>query len=394
MTMRKTFLLLLAAVVCIGCGSGVSYSTASGNVSILNGPTGAAGLHKSAVRKASAARALENGTYALAPSTMTLTVTGIGFIPEGMTQYDNFKMIDVAGCTATFDRSLGSLSLLRTSGITIPTGTFCGVSLRCRQTYTMVINDTVAGIYSDPASPSGLTTTPPPGGGQPIQIRDQNSQSDGESGPGGCATYFDNPVTIGQDSAPQVYVVFDPTHWIKTQYNNGQFSAPRMGGNPPIVPSTSRFGKAAYYSNIGTSLSYRMDNRGADSGMSLLFLYADPLTPISVTWQVLDLCATSGNSSAVAYNGNGWRAGLWGMLGLDAGHTLAWASPGPGIGGGTITGYGGVFRMPELSTIGQSTVLSYRRTADIPQPLSGKNFSSGAPDFSPSGTLTLTLLSN
>jgi hypothetical protein len=325
---------------------------------------------------------------------MTLTVTGIGFIPVGMTQYDNFKMIDVSGCTATFDRSLGSLTLLRTSGFTMPVGEFCGVSIRSRQTYTMVINDTVAGIYSDPASPGGLTTTPPAGGGQPIQIHDQNSEGGGETGPGGSSTYFDNPITIDENSAPQVYVVFNPTHWIKAEYNNGQFSAPRMGGNPPIVPSISRFGKAAYYSNIGTSLSYNMmEHHSADSAMSLLFLYADSLTPISVTWQVYNLCSMSGGS-AVAYNGNGTLFGTFGLLGLDASHTLAWASPAGGGANGSFTAYNGVFRMPELSTIGQTTVLTYLCTSNIPQPVSGKNYSSGAPDFTPSGILTLTLLKN
>jgi hypothetical protein len=393
MTMKKLSVVLLVAVLVAGCGSGVTYSTMSGSVKILNGSTGAVGLHKSAVRKATTALALENGTYALAPSKMTLTVTGIGFIPVGMTQYDNFKMIDVSGCTATFDRSLGSLTVLRTSGFTMPVGTFCGVSVRCRQTYTMVINDTVAGIYTDPTSPSGLTTTPPAGGGQPIQIHDQNSESDGETGPGGSSTYFDNPITIDENSAPQVYVVFDPTHWVKADLNNGSFSAPRMGGNPPIVPSISRFGKAAYYSNIGTSLSYNMGNRSADSGMSLLFLYADSLTPISVTWQVYNLCSTSGGS-AVAYNGNGTLFGTYGLLGLDASHTLAWASPAGGGSNGTFTSYNGVFRMPELSTIGQTTVLRYLCTSNVPQPVSGRNYSSGAPNFTPSGTLTLTLLEN
>jgi hypothetical protein len=82
------------------------------------------------------------------------------------------------------------------------------------------------------------------------------------------------------------------------------------------------------------------------------------------------------------------------MLGLDANHVLAWASPAPGTGNGTISAYNGVFRMPELSTVGQTTVLTYLCTSNIPQPVSGKNYSSGAPDFTPSGILTLTLLKN
>jgi hypothetical protein len=85
---------------------------------------------------------------------------------------------------------------------------------------------------------------------------------------------------------------------------------------------------------------------------------------------------------------------LWGMLELDASHTLAWASPAPGIDNGTINADNGVFSRLEISTIGQTTVLRYLYTADIPHPLSGKNYTSGAPNFTPSGTLTLTLLEN
>jgi hypothetical protein len=393
--MKTIWSVLLVAITLCGCGTGVSYSTASGTVNILNGPTATSGLPKSVMRKTTTVPPLENGTYALAPSKMTLTVTGIAFLPVGKTQYDNVNVMSLSGCTATYDRSVGSLAVLNTSDISVPCGTYCGVAIRVRQTYTMVINDTAAGIYSDPAVPSHLSTTAPAGGGQPIQIRDQNSDSDGEEGACGSATYFDSPITVDKDARPQVYVVFDPTHWIKASYNNGSFDAPRMGGNPPIVPSISNFGKAAYYNNMGTTMAYRMDGHNLQSGTSLLFLYADITTPITVTWQVHDICVPTGGSAVVAYNGNGMRAGLWGMLGLDANHMLAWASPAPSkLSDGTITGYSGVFRMPEISTVGQTTVLSYKCMDDVPRPISGRNYSSGAPDFTADGTLTLTLLAN
>ncbi len=392
--MKQTLAALLIALSVGGCGTGVSYSTATGTLSILNGPTNmAATAASTGTGKSISARLTPDGDYALSPSKMTMTVTGIGFIPLGRNQ-NEVNISPVSGCTATYDRSVGSLAVLRASDITVPVGTFHGVVIRYSTTYTMVMNDSTAGIYSDPSAPNLLTTTAPSGGGQPIQIRDQNSDQDF----GHATTFFASPITIDEDSIPLVYVVFDPTHWVKAMLFNGSFSAPRMGGNPPIIPSISSFGKAAFYSNIGTAMSYRWDGRGIDSGISLLFLYADATTPVSVTWQDHEICTPTplgGNVPVVAFNGNGTLWGTFGMLGLDANHTLAWASPG-GMSSdrSTITGYNGVFRMQEISTIGQTTVLSYQCTANVPQPASGPNYSSGAPDFTADGTLLLTLIAN
>jgi hypothetical protein len=384
----KRILSVLAIVIFVGgCGSGVGYSVTTGTLNVLNGPTNSpvlAGLPKQV-----ASLPLQDGDYALSPSKMTMTVTGIGFIPPAGNA-NEVQITSISPCAATYDRSVGSLALLRSSDITVPVGTFGGVTIEYSVTYTMVMNDSIAGIYSDPDAPGHLTTTAPAGGGRPIQIRDQNSNGDY----GHATTYFDPPITIDKDSVPQIYAVFDPTHWVKATLNNGTFSAPRMGGNPPIIPSLSSFGKAAFYSNIGTPMSYLWGGRGIDSGISLLFLYADAAKPVSVTWQDHDICSPMGGDPVVAFNGNGTLFGTFGMLGLDASHTLAWASPGQASGDGTISGYSGVFKMPEISTIGQTTVVSYLCTSNVPQPVSGPNYSSGAPNFTAGGTLTLMLLEN
>jgi hypothetical protein len=391
MTMKKlSVVVLIAAFAFIRCGSGVTYSTASGIVNILNGPTAAAGLSKSAALGKAASALVSNGTYALSPSKMTLTVTGLGFLPPdvGANQVHIFA---ITPCIATYDRSLGSLSVLNSGDITVPVGTFGSLTIEYNTTYTVVMDDTVAGIYSDPDAPGHLTTTRPAGGGRPIQVRDQNNPGDKEH----ATFYFSSPATFGEGSVPQIYVVFDPTHWVKADYNNGQFSLPHMGGNPPIIPSMSSFGKATYYSNIGTAMSYLWGGRALDSSMSLLFLYADTATPVSVTWQDGSICQSGINAMVVAFNGNGTLFGTYGMLGLDADKVLAWASPvNTGGNNAVFSGYSGVYKMQELSILGQTTVVSYSCTSNVPQPVSGPNYSSGAPNFTPSGTLTLTLLEN
>ena len=384
--MKKTWVILLATIVVAGCAMETNHPTATGKLSILNGPTAAAPATR--LSKKIASLSSLGGDYRLSPSKMTITITGVGYFPVGGNPM-SAAISAVSGCTATYDRSKGSLATLNTSDITVQTGTFGGVVIRYSNTYSVVIDDSAAGIYSEPTAPGKLVATPPSGGAQPIQVTDQNAGSED----GNSFICFASPVTIGTDSTPQVYVVFDPTHWLMTTISNGSFSPPRMSGNPPISPSVSKFGKAAFYSNIGTAMAYPW-GVGAGGNVSLLFLYGDSATPVSVTWQDQAICPSSSDMNWVmAFNGNGTSLGTYGMLGLDANHTLAWASPsGVSDDRKSITGYDGVFRMPEISTVGQTTVLSYLCTSTIPQPVSGPNYSSGAPDFVPAATLTMTLL--
>jgi hypothetical protein len=385
---------LLASAFLMGCGNNgtnhPSYQTIAGKLSVLNGATSAVVQPKMAApANSQASHALSNGDYALSPSKMTMTVTGFGFIPENG-DLNATTMYSISACNATYDRSVGSLALLNSSDISVPIGTFGGLVVKYNVTYAVVMNDSIAGIYSDPDAPNHLTTTAPSGGARAIQVRDQNNTGDD----GYSYIYFPSPITISADSTPQIYVVFDPTHWIKAMYNNGTFDAPRMGGNPPIIPSMSSFGKAAFYSNLGTAMSYNWAACGNKACMSLLFLYADAATPVTVTWQDHFVCQASG-SWVVAFSGSGTHVGNFGMLGLDASHTLAWAAPGAMASDRqSITAYCGVYRMPEVSTVGQTTVLSYKCTADVPQPASGQNYSSGAPGFAADDTVWLTLLAD
>jgi hypothetical protein len=174
--------------------------------------------------------------------------------------------------------------------------------------------------------------------------------------------------------------------------SGGIFAAPRMSGNPPIVATVSPLGKAVLYGNLGTTMSYRWDGCTRDTCESLLFLYGDASTPVSVTWQDHDICAPAGGAPVVAFDGDGDRWGTSGLLGLDATGTLAWASPAGFTSAGLLTGYTGVYAMPVVAAVGQSTTLRYACTASVPKPASGTTYAVGAPTFTPDGTVSLTLL--
>lgn len=386
--MRLFRLAAMLMLPLMGCGE--SKVMVPATASVLNGPTTAA-LQASdhSVRGALRPAAAADGSYRLSPSKMSITVTGISMLPEG--KFDPIDEVSrVSGCTATYDRSRGSLAVLDECSLEVPEGTYGGITILYSNTFDVVMDDAAAGIYSDPGAPGLLSSTPPPGGPQPIQVRDQNDDRD----EGAATLFFASPVTIGKDSPPSIYVVFDPTHWIVADVNGGVFSAPRMSGNPPIIPSLSAFGKAAYYSNMATPMSYDARTCSGSSCVGFLFLYADDATPVTVTWQEHDLCRSMGGTHVVSFNGDGTAMGTYGRLGLDGDGTLAWASPGPVSGDHppSISGYVGVFSMSQAGTVGDATTLSYRCTTDVPPPVSGPNYSSGAPSFTPDGTLSLTLL--
>jgi hypothetical protein len=372
---RRLFAALLAGSAA-ACGG---YETTPGTLSVMNGPAAVPAPQPRQLRVRPPA--VSDGPYALSPTTMTMTVTAIGFLAPGESHND-VRLETIEPCTATYDRSLGALAVLSDCGIPVRTGEIGGLVIGYDTTYAVVIDDQTAGIFSDPDAPGGLTTTRPPNGPRPINVRDQNAQEE----MGQVASTFVTPLVIEPDSAPQVSVVFEPTHWIKATSMGGVFAPPWMGGNPPIIPAMSRFARAAYYTNLPSTMSYHW---ACDfhTCMSLLFLYSDEVTPVSVTWQDNSICGSGG--SAVAFNGNGANFGTAGMLGLDSAGMLAWASP--AATNDQVPSYTGVYAMPQGTALGQASVVSYRCGADVPPPVAGPTYASGAPTFVADGTLSLTL---
>jgi hypothetical protein len=197
---------------------------------------------------------------------MTVTVIGIGF---GNTARESEKNeVSVSDCSATFDLSKAALTDLADCTISAPAGTWSMMTLFFSNDYTMVVDD-AAGFYSDSSAAKKISTSEPSGGAATISIHDSNSPQD-ESG---LTLTLAEPVTIADGTPPDVYVVFNPIHWMAVDVYGGAVTEQYMSGNPPIIASTSGFGKAQYYTTVGTLGAYPQSG-----GCGFIILYSDATT--------------------------------------------------------------------------------------------------------------------
>jgi hypothetical protein len=372
-----------------GGGGGGGGALVQGTAHLLNGSTGSTGapaLNAAARSAAAPSAALSDAMYRITPARMTVTVTGVSF--DRSAAKAGMNRVDLSGCTATFDLSKASLTSLGDCALSAPEGTWTLLTVFYSNTYQAVFDDAAAGLYS---TSSGLSTSEPQGGAQPLSVTDQNAgQAEGQ-----LTVTLPSVVTFDAGHPPEVYVVFNPIHWMATTVSGGSPGAPRMSGNPPIIASTSSFGKAQYYTNVGTlgATPWTGDQLG------LVFLYFDAATPYLVTQVDGNTFLPNGlgyADPAVSFDADTLEWGLFGRLGLDADGVLAWA---PAYYDNTgqnpvVLGYRGVAEMEQLDTVGSTTSLSYRATTSPPAPSSGVNYSSGHPSFTPDGSYTLTLLVN
>lgn len=357
-----------------------------GTVELLNGTSPGDVPEVARVQAPGPAAVAEPGRWALTPSRASTRLRYVSFQGDGLTPSSTTPLDD---CVARYDRSLGSLEPVGSCELTVAVGSYASVRVGYTTTFELVVDDAEAGIWSDPTAPGGLTTTEPDGGAQPIEALDPNTDPDEAE----VEVFFTEPLTVREGDTPVVSLVFDPTHWMKTQLGPSGFSEPLASGNPPLMPTVGDLGKAAYYTAQNPAGSYRMDTCEGNGCMSLLFLYRDADTPFSVTWQDTHPCPSlDGWSPVASFAGDTDRWGAFGRLGLDDAGILAWVSAEDTVGGGgSITGYTGVYRMAEATATGTSVDLDYRCDANVPDPSSGDTFASGAPTFTPTGTIPMTL---
>ena len=109
-----------------------------------------------------------------------------------------------------------------------------------------------------------------------------------------------------------------------------------------------------------------------------------------------DPCTSGTSSNAYPYDGILW--GQFGKLGMDSNHTISWTlSKGQSTNSDNFpvtTGSQGVFSMPEKTTIGSSTTISYKCNADPATVDGGHDYSGGAPTFSADATVAINLLAD
>jgi hypothetical protein len=318
-----------------------------------------------------------DGPWLLSPRHMTVHVRDLLLSPDG----DATAFGELRDCDAHYDLSLPSLTLIASCPIELPPGTYDGYSLKLAGEYEDIFLDDVvlddAGIYSDPSSPTLLTTAAPAGGAQPIRVRANETDPSG---------YFDAPITIAEGQPFTIDVAIDALQFLEAEVGggtahvgHGDFTSTLL---PHFVASATPFDHVGWYTSadVGTAGSLAPTARRA----SLSVYYSSATAAQHVHSLVFDPGHCIDTSTVDFAPRRGARTpGPGGYVGVDASGTIGWAIPGL-LGWDSYTA---ILALPQRSELGDTTTLSCTPIARDPAP-PGDSFSSGVPS---SGTPEYTL---
>lgn len=328
--------------------------------------------------------ALTEGTeYLVSPRRARITFTSVEFrAPIGQI----IGTSPFTACTVTYDGALASASTLLNCPFEVPVGDIQRVDVTYDRTLQLLVSDPQVGIYSDPSSATGYTTSAPAGGAGFVPLQLAGADANGRVH---AQITFPSAITIAAGSTPTLYITTDMIQTLQIRVNPGGTTlSPSSGGNNGSVVLFGGLtrGSSHYYSNAPSTGTYRIGSVNQFHEFRIFYDQAgNPLYLTSPT------CVASGSESA--QRGGAWASppgpgGMGGWLGRDANRVLAWAS----TTGGSSTSYIAYFVMPEQTVIGQTTVMRCMKTASPPPPADGKTYASGAPAMpTPYSTSTMTL---
>lgn len=317
---------------------------------------------------------LSDGEWAVSPDQIEVPFQEIRFVREN----GNEHRIDLTGCVATYDRSAPTLSERLDCDFEVPAGTYTGLGIDFEPPLRVLIDDAENGLYTDG---SGLTRTPPPGGAAFSTLDVAES---------GGRIQLGEPLVIGDDPV-EIKVVMTAIHTVRVQVDgaNATFAG---GVGVQLFVTPDAVGAASFYTAASTAETI---HPSAEGGPTELFLfYEDAATP-SYTFLFPgddhrpcigeNTRMEAFNTSPGELNREGQTMG--GYLGLDDTGTICFALPeNP-----AYTEYQAIFRMPEVTELGESTTLSCEVSSTAPAPVSGPNWSSGCPEIAPTAQGALRL---
>ena len=312
--------------------------------------------------------------YIVSPRRAKITFTSVIFRDASGNPLGTSAFTD---CTVTYDRSLATGSTLLNCPFTAPVGDIYQMAVYFNKTMQLLVSDATVGIFSDAASPTSYSTSPPSGGASFVSYTVNIGDNDLSRA---TPIIFQAPITIAEGTSPTLYVTTDMIHTFQLKVNTGGTTLTANTGNDPVALfGGTTPGTSSYYS--GASSIEALFVRGTP----YLRIFSDqsgrPLYVISTT------CGVDGPKGAWASPPIGATIGGW--LGKDANNVIAWALPTTS----TYSAYSAYFTMAERTVLGQTTVLNCKATASPPPPADAKTYSSGAPAMTaPTTALTLKLL--
>lgn len=366
-----------------GGGGGDTGSNAptkvAGKMSFVLGGTGNGANAHAAVPTGSLT---PNDEYIVSPRKAKITFVTMAF-RDSMGNKLGGGEVNFSNCVVTYDRSLNAGATLLDCPIDIPIGEVYALDINFNKAMEVLVSDSSAGIYSDPAVSTKYSTTEPAGGAVFVPYTIMNG--DPNSTTRGAQVILNAPVTIAAGSTPQIYITTDMVQTFQIKVNNDGTSLTANPGNDPVAlfggltPGSSR-----YYSNSGSIESYRV---GSINGFQSLRMFLDANgKPLFLSGP--RTCG-GGSGLAPAWSSPPIGGTIGGWLGKDAAGTVAYAVPFDN----TYAAYVAYMVMADTDTVGATVSLNCKATASVPPPADNKTYGSGAPAMpSPDVMTPLTLL--
>ena len=360
-------------LVCIAaCGNNGGGGSVAVTARMLNGPVPLGTMVRP---QATGGANLTDGMWMITPNQVRATLVAVGF--HG--QDDDHP--ELTNCTVTFDRSAPSLSTRLECPFTLSAGTYTYLFLEYSRTFEVLIDDATNGLYTDPAAPSLLSTTPPAGGAKFVPYTVSGGSGTTKSLNG---LYFDAPLVVDPSSAPLALdIALEAVHAVRVQVTGSQPVFTSTDKEPLyLFPSLSGLAKAAYYSSSNTAFNFNPAAGGGEP--SEVFLFYEGAQPAFVYINAtggIENCLTPGSpgnaqnispsASPVGQDGN--RGG--GYLGKDPNGTICWALPTSD----KWTDYASAWQLSEAAGPNIDTTLSCVLTTSVAAPTSGNTYASGCP---------------
>jgi len=372
-------------IILAACGDSSGPRSVSGTAHLVHGPSLAAGasLDRRIASNARFAVTPSGGHWYISPDQGTINIKTLTFIDAT----GNAQSATFGSCSATYNRTSASLSSILDCPFTVASGTYVEVDIGISNVFQVLINDAAHGIFTDPGSSTGLSTTAPAGGAALVNLTipvsgDANGLMMMQSG-------FDTPVVIDSASPPTITLIVDMIHTVLINVNGTSLTFDTSLPQPAVhvTPTVTGPGRVEFYTATGTA-----DNVNAGIALSgneansVRLVYNSASAPIEVSSPVI------GPSEA-------WNATptpgaaqftIGGYLGLDATGTICWALPATY----TYSQYAYLKSMKPATAIGGTTVLKTKATTSAPAPTSGATYASGCPAFTPDAQTTLTLVAH
>lgn len=366
-------LVLVLSLVCVGCDGGKGGGSGTPGVAhVVQGATAPAAFQLTGTGVAS------DGNWKVTPDRVQVTITRLNL--HGV-DAANDTGADLVDCTVTYDRANASGESLLDCPFTVDAGSYTNMDVFTDGTVQILISDAVNGIYTDPASSTGLSSIAPAGGAALVPVTTTLG--------GGSSQYFVTPLVVGSGASLSLSLVVDAVQTTDVIVS-GSGTVLEFGDYSPvrIFPTIGDPGVPQFYNSLGTAESYNSSlvlphlvrvYFGAGVGAQPIVASFDQLATTLNSCQAgaSGLVYSADPASSPPWNANGDRAGGW--LGLDSSNNICGALAEGGV--PNYSQYHSYFSMQKAANVGDSTTFACELTTAPTPPTSGTTYASGCPAF-------------